>query len=479
MEIQDLSKKLVSGVLSLTFRRAILMAINFLTINILLARILPVAIIGVFDVASAILSFFTFFSDFGLGAAIIQRKEITQDDLKTTFVIQEILAIVITITVWFAAPIMAPLYQLDATGMWLIRILGFGFLLTSFKVIPAVLLERDLKFQPLVWVEVLETVVFNGMLVALVYSGMKIEAFSYATVFRSVAGLGLIYIIAPWRLRIGFSKKAARGLLSFGVPFQLNSLLALLKDRLVPLVIGKMVGPVGVGYITWSQGLAFLPLEVINIMIQVTFPAFSRIQHDRQTLKQTLEESLFFSTFFLYPMLFGLMAVFPSLVYHVVSSKWAPAFPLFYLFCLNTFWATLSTTFTNVLNAIGKIQITLKLMVMWTILTWVLSPALTYFYGFVGVAIASAVISFTSIIPIMIIKKELDVTVVKNIWKPLVASIVMAVPTYFVATFIVSNFLTLLVAIGVGGAFYMIAIYLLAATELKMYASRLKLVIGK
>lgn len=469
MEIHDLSKRMVSGFVSLTARRVILLAISFATINLLLARILPVSVIGVFNIANSILAFFTFFSDIGLAAAIIQKKEITQDDLKTTFTIQEILALLITLIVWFGAPILAPMYKLDEMGMWLIRSLGVGFFLTSLKVIPSVLLERELKFRPLVWVEILETLCFNGLLIVLVWSGRGVEAFAWATILRGLVGVGVIYIVAPWKMALGLSKNAAKSLLSFGLPFQLNSLLALLKDRLVPLVIAQMVGSVGVGYISWAQSLAFLPLEVMNIMIRVTFPAYSRLQDNEEVLKKTIEKTLFMTTFFLYPMMFGLMAIFPSLITHVVSSKWLPASPLFYLFSVTTFWATLSSPFTNVFNAIGKIHITLKLMVMWTVLTWILSPVLTIQFGFTGVAIASAIISFTSIIPMLIVRKMLKVKVIRSVWQPFIAAALMAVPTYFLAQILATNFITLLGVCLIGGCFYFGLMFLLAREKMSNF----------
>lgn len=464
---------MVSGFVSLTARRVVLLAINFAVINLFLARLLPVSVIGVFNIANSILAFFTFFSDIGLAAAIIQKKEITRDDLKTTFTIQEILALLITLAVWIAAPSLASLYNLDQSGVWLIRSLGVAFFLTSLKVVPSVLLERDLRFGPLVWVEVLETLVFNGVLIWLVYTGKSIEAFSWAALVRGVGGVGAIYLIAPWKVGIGFSRMAARSLLSFGVPFQLNSLLALLKDRLVPLVIAQMVGSVGVGYISWAQSLAFLPLEVMNIMIRVTFPAYSRLQDDKQVLKETVEKTLFFTALLLYPLLFGLGAILPSLIAYVVSPKWQPAMPLVYLFSVNAFWATLSSPFTNVFNAVGKINITLKLMVMWTILTWAISPILTIYFGFTGVAIASAIIAFTSIIPLVIAKRMIGVEVIKNIWQPLVSSVLMVFPVYLLAQTWVRDFAGLLVIVGVGGVIYFGLMFLLARQKMGVIFSRL------
>lgn len=466
MDIGDLGKQIVGGIISLTARRIVLLIINFATINLLLAKILPVSVIGVFNIANSVLAFFTFFSDIGLAAAIIQKKEVNREDLKTTFTIQEFLAIFITLLVWLSAPYFAALYGLDNSGVWLIRVLGVGFLLTSLKVVPSVLLERELRFKPLVGVEIAETVVFNGILIWLVWHGQQIEAFSWAVVARSVVGVIIIYLLAPWKIGLGISRQAARQLFSFGVPFQLNSVLALFKDRLVPLVIANMVGSTGVGYISWAQSLAFIPLEVMNIMIRVTFPAYSRLQHNPQTLRQTLEKNLFFTGVFLYPMLAGLLVLLPSLIAHVVSSKWQPALPLVYLFTINTFWATLSSPFTNVFNAVGKINITLKLMIMWTVLTWLLSPLLTFYLGFTGVALASAIISFTSIIPIVIIKRMLHVQVLKNIWQPLLGSILMALPTFGIAQILITDFLTLLITAVLGGMIYLLAMAILTKGKL-------------
>lgn len=454
MENMPLKRKIIGGFLSLTFRKAVLLAVNYLTINILLARILPVSTIGVFNIANSVLAFFTFFSDIGLAAALIQKKEITKEDIRTTFTIQEILAFIISASVWIAAPFFAKFYSLDDAGMWLIRALSVSFFLVSLKVIPSVLLERDLRFRPLVTVEILEGIVFNGILVLLTYANFGVAAFSIAALSRGVTGVAAIFLLAPWRVSVGFSKASIKTLLSFGLPFQLNSILALLKDRLVPLVIAKMVGSVGVGYITWAQALAFLPLEAMNIMIRVTFPAFSRLQEDKKHLKEALEDSLFMTGVFLYPMLFGLIAIAPSLIEHVVSSKWQPALPLIYLFSIGAFWATLSSPFTNFLNAIGKIKTTLKLMVMWTTLEWILTPFLTLYFGYLGVGVASAMISVTSIIPIFIIKKIIDVAIIKNIWQSITASVIMAVFSFFLSGLFVKDFFTLLLVILISALFY-------------------------
>lgn len=473
-DFQTITRKAIKGAFSLSFRRIILLAINVVTLNIVLAKILPVSTLGTFIIANSILAFFTFFSDIGLAGALIRKKDLRPDDLKTTFTIQEILAVLITTLVFAAAPVLADIYKIGGDGVWLIRALAFGFFLTSLKVIPSVILERDLNFGKLVWVEVAETLIFNGLLIFLTLQKFGISAFTYSAILRSIVGLSAIYLIAPWKVGFGFSKTAAKELLSFGIPFQLNSMLALLKDRLVPLVIAGIVGSAGVGFISQGQRLAFLPLEVMNIATRVAFPAFSRLQHDRIALKKALEHSIFITALFLYPMLFGILAVAPSLVEYL-GAKWEPVLPLIYLFSLTTFWATLSTSFTNFLNAIGRINITLKLMIMWTVLEWGLAPLFSLKFGFVGMGIASGLISFTSIIPIIIVKREIGVKILENTWQPLVSSMIMALLIFPLGKLFENGLPAIILEILLGSLIYFILINILAGQKVKATLKEVKL----
>jgi O-antigen/teichoic acid export membrane protein len=102
--------------------------------------------------------------------------------------------------------------------------------------------------------------------------------------------------------------------------------------------------------------------------------------------------------------------------------KWQPALLGVSLFAINYAWAAISTPLTNTLNAVGKVNKTLMLMIMWTGLTWTVTPLAIIWYGFNGVAIASAVISFSSIVTIMMTKSAIPFDFWKNIWRQLLAT---------------------------------------------------------
>jgi len=459
--VTEIKKRVLSSFISLTARQVALRAFGFVSINIILAKILPVETLGIFNIATAIITFFAFFSDIGLAASLIQKKEgVSKEDIRTTFTIQQLIALGLSLVMIIGAPYFGDFYNLNEDGVWLIRILGLSFFLTSLKVLPSVILEREIRFGPLVTVEVVETLIYNGLLIYLSFQGFGIWAFSSAALAKGIVGVILIYLIAPVKIGIGIDKKSAKELLSFGIPFQLNNILALIKDRLVPLVIARMVGPLGIGYITWSQALAYLPLDIMQVVIRITFPAFSRLQHDRTALSRAVEKSLFATAITVYPALFGLGAILPSMVTYVVSEKWQSAVPSFYLFAVSAYWAVISTTFTNTLNAIGKIKITLKLMVFWTIATWILTPILVFQMGFLGVSVAAFIISFSSIITVIILKRILTVKILDAVILPTIASAGMGILVYFLSTYFVRDWLSLGFVITLGGFVYVLIILL-------------------
>lgn len=225
-----------------------------------------------------------------------------------------------------------------------------------------------------------------------------------------------------------YTKFILKGLLGFGLKFQLNDFLARIKDQLYFLALGAFLPLKDFGYMQWSKNWSMYPynLTVQNVM-SITFPTFSRLQSHQDLLKKAIEKSIYFIALFIFPVLVG-MSVFIYPLTELVDKyeKWQPAIFSFVLFSLSVAWSAISTPLINSLNAIGKINQTLKLMVMWTILTWVLTPIFLWKFGFNGVAITAFLISFTSIFSVIMTKKFIKIEIMKNIWPQLIASFFMA-----------------------------------------------------
>ena len=467
IDIALITQRSIRGIFALTSRTFFIQIVG-LVANFLLTVLLDPAIFGVFFVVSAAIAFLSYFSDIGLAAALIQKKEaITSDDLKTTFTIQQILVVTIVLFSLLISTKVGSFYNLGKEGVFLFQALAIAFFLSSLKTIPSIILERNLHFEKLVIPEIVETLFFNLTVVVLALKGFGISSFTYAVLIRGVVGLISIYIISPWRPVIGFSKTSAKKLLSFGIPFQLNSFLALIKDDLFVAFLGKVLPIAQVGYIGFAQKWATMPLTLImDNVIKVVFPSFSRLQDQKEVLSKAIEKSIFAACFLIFPALFGLVILAPYFV-HLIPRylKWEPALMSLTFFSVNSIFSSISTPLTNALSAIGRIKTTLYLMVFWTITTWVLTPLLIVLMGFNGVAIASAIISLSVVLVVYLVRRHIEFNVFKAAGYPFLCSAVMTAVVYLLSPLIIKGFASLFFMIFVGAVVYFFSMFLFAKKE--------------
>lgn len=431
-----LKGKIVKGVFALTSRTFILQIIAFVS-NLALTILLAPAVYGIFFVVSALISFLGYFSDVGLAAALIQKKDDpTLDELRTVFTIQQLLVSALMIIGLMNSTRVGMFYNLTQEGIFLFQALLISFFLSSLKTIPSVLLERKLEFNRLVLPQILETLAFYLVAVGMAWAGWGVTSFAWAALARGIVGLFSMYIISPWRVGFAFSFATMKHLVKFGVPFQMNSLLALAKDDLMTLFLGKILSFTQLGYIGWAKKWAEVPLRLImDSVVRVTFPAYARLQHNKHILGRAIEKSIFFLSLCILPATTLLVFAISPLVYIIPKYiKWEPALISFYIFAASSVLAAYSSTLVNALNAIGRIKTTLVLMIVWTVLTWILIPILIKLIGFNGVALSILVISCTFFIPILLLKNEVKFKVLPFVYKPLIASLIMALPIVFFLT---------------------------------------------
>lgn len=463
IDVAKIKHRSVRGVAALTSRMAILQIIAFLG-TFLLTVFLEPNIFGIFYVVTAVVSFLRYFSDIGLAAALIQKPDdITEADLKTTFTIQQILVVSIIVIALSFSNLIADFFNLDKAGFWLFWALIIAFFFSSLKTIPSVILERRLDFNRLVIPEIVETITYYLAAIFLAWKGLGITSFTFAVLARGLSGLIVIYILAPWRPGLRIHPESARKLLSFGAPFQIYSFLALIKDDLMMIFLGKVLPFTQVGYIGWAKKWAEYPLRlVMDSIIKVTFPAYSRLQEHPEELKKAVEKALFFSSLIIFPALLGLALLIKPLVFLIPKYlKWEPALTSFYLFAAASILASFSSPLINAINAIGKIKTSLKLMILWTVLIWILIPILIFKIGFNGVALAQALIGLTVVLTIWVSKKYISFSFVENIWPPLLATAIMGLGLWFLLPFLSQSFFGIFTLIILGVIIYIVSLWLI------------------
>ncbi len=431
-DIEAIKTRSVTGIIAISLRNFFLQLVAAIA-NFLFGIFLLPSEYGIFFGVSALIEFFVIFSDVGLAAALIQKKDsLTRKDLSTTFTIQQILVILLVGLALVLSSSIGNFYTLSPQGVNLFRALAISLLLASLKTIPAIRLERRLKFSKLVIPEILENLCFYSIAVFLAWKGFGVTSFTWAVLTRGFVGLITMYILSPWRPSLALDSQVIKTLFSFGAPFQINSVIAFIKDKLLIAYLFKILSPSEVGFIGWAQKWSNYPLNLIMGPVnKVTFPTYSRLQQQTDLLKNAIDKALFFISLLLFPALMGLIAIAPAFIRVFPRyAQWQPALPSLILFGIASLWASVSTTLTNTLSAIGRINTNLKLMIFWTTLTWITTPLLIFRFGFTGAAAAAAGVSFTSIIPIIIIKRIIPVSISVHILPSLFIATATAILAY-------------------------------------------------
>lgn len=470
-DLQLVAKKSVSGIFALVGRTFLVQVLTVVS-NFVLTIYLAPSMFGIFFVVSTINVFLSYFQDIGLAALIIQKKEEpTVEELRTTFTIQQMLVFSIVIIAFLFTPVFAHVFHLNQAGLYVLYAYLVSFILSSLKTIPTVLLERKLDFHKLVMPQIAEGLVYSISLIIFAVLGFGVNTFTIAILLRSIVGLPIIYYIQPWDVGFAWDKKLFKQLISFGSPFQANSILGLLKDDLVNLYIASALPLTQVGYIGFGQKWAAMPLRlVMDNVIQVTFPSYARMQHNKEALRTLVEKSLYLIAFFIFPVVAAFIVFSPYIIHLIpIYKKWEPALIVLVYFSFNTLFASITVPLTNLLNAVGKANIVLKYMILWTILNWVLTIGCIKFFGYNGVGLASFLVAASVMVILPQVKKFVAFSFIGPVWKQFLASVLMGLLVLALGHFITSLIMLALIAI-VAGLVYIGFLFLISKEEfMKVY----------
>ncbi|VVA43429.1 Polysaccharide biosynthesis protein [Candidatus Roizmanbacteria bacterium] len=424
-------------------------------------------LLGIYNTVLAMMAFFNYFSSLGLAAAIIQKKEVDEKDLNTAFIIQTTLSLLVIIVGFFLTNYLFVVYKdLPRSAVYLYWSLLFSFFFLSLKTIPSVLLEKKIQIYKVVLVQLIENLVFYSIVIIMSLMNMDIFSLVVAVVARSLVGVIAIYIMNPWSPKLIFSKSSAKSLLSYGVPFQGNSFLALVKDDLMIIYLGAVIGFEKLSIVTFAKKYAEFSIRLIMDNInRVAFPVFSQFQNDKTLLKKSIEKILFYEALFIFPIIIGSVFIFDNFLKIMPGyyAKWQIALISFYFFSFSALFVSLYSPLINLFNAIGKVKLTLVIMVTLTALNWIFIPPLIKLFGFQGISIAFFIISLSFIFVFIKAKSTVDFSLKNAFGAPVISAIAMTlyliVVKLWISKVVVNNILLTSLAIVGSASVYFLVIY--------------------
>ncbi len=289
--------------------------------TLVVARLLVPEDYGVVAMAAVVLGLITFLNEFGLGAAVVALRNLTKDQIAQI----HSLASLFGVSGFLLSCAMAiPTGRFfDAPEVTTIMIaMGAGFIFLSMRSVPSALLEKELRFKFLAFLEGGQSLLATLTTVLLAWSGAGYWALVFGGLVGQIAATSVIWLRHPlpyawpsWQPlgeAIRFSSHVLISRISWYVSTNADVFIA-----------GRVLGQAIVGTYSFAGTLANVPQDKVTALLSRVMPAFySAMQHDAGAMRRyllILTEGLALITF---PLAIGMSLVAQDFVLVVLGEKW-------------------------------------------------------------------------------------------------------------------------------------------------------------
>lgn len=354
--------KVIDGV-GWKFAEKIGVQIIQLVIQIILARILLPEEFGVVGLLSIFIYILEVFISQGLSLSIIQKKDIDEIDLSSTFYINILLSIAIYGLLFISAPFISELFNNSSYIMYL-RVLGLIIVFGAFCSVQNSLLSRNLDYKKSFFRHSFNIVTQGISGIILARLGFGVWSLVLSKVIGEFVGSIILIVSVDWKPQLCFSFNRVKILFSFGSKVLLTNLFNTVFNNITSFLIGIFFEPIEVGFYQKGQQVPQTIMVAIDgSMNEVMFSALSRIQTDIGYLKSYMRKFIRTSYYFVLPLMIGLILVSEKAVLVVLTDKWYRCIPFLRIQCLICLIWPLSAII-NALNALGKSSLTLAFSII-------------------------------------------------------------------------------------------------------------------
>ena len=333
-------------------------------LQIVLARLLSPEHYGALSMMIIFTSLANVFIQSGFNTALIQNKDVTEEDYSSVFWVSLGIAGVMYGVIFFAAPAIAAFYKMPDVVAPL-RILALTLFPGALNSIQLAKVSRELDFKKVFFGNIAGICIAGilGITIALMGGGL------WALVVQNLVNILVACIVmlftVKWYPKLVCNLLRVAELFRFGWKLLVASLLDTLEMNLHSLVIGKKYDSGTLGY--YNRGMQF-PQFIINAvngaMSSVLLPAMSANQDEKAEVKAMAKKAMIMSTYIVFPMMAGLASVATPLIRLLLTEKWLPAVPYLQISCLCFALYTVHVCNLQAINAMGRSDCFLKLEIV-------------------------------------------------------------------------------------------------------------------
>lgn len=478
-----MNNKILSGIAWKLLERFGVLGTQFV-LQIVLARILSPEHYGVLSLMVIFTNLANIFVQSGLNTALIQNKDVTEEDYSSVFWVSLCISIGLYVLLFCAAPWIAEFYDMpDIVAPF--RVLALMLIPGAFNSVQLAKISREMDFKQ-VFRSNLVAIITSGVIgILLAYLGAGLWALVVQTLINVVIACIVMWFTVKWRPKLILDFRRIKVLFTFGWKLLVSSLLDTLYGDLSSLVIGKKYDSGTLGYYNRGKQFPQFVINAINSAVQsVMLPAMSAQQDNTRSVKLLMRNSMSMSAYIIFPMMTGLAAVAEPFIELLLTEKWLPCVPYMQIYCFALAFIPVHTCNLQTINAMGRSDLFLKLEIIKKsygilVLAWAVfcfdSPIIIAMTGLVTTWINWFINSFPN-------KKLIQYTYmeqIRDVVPSLVMSLLMCGCVLLVGLLDLHPIILLIVQVTVGGVVYLLLSIIIKPEPFVMVLDLVKRVLNK
>lgn len=453
MAEQSLKDKTVKGVGWSAIDNVAQYVVTFV-VSIVLARLLSPDDYGLIGIIAIFTTICTALIDGGFGDALIRKKDVTDDDYNTAFIVNLGISIFLYAVIFVGSPLIASFFGREEL-IALTRVSSLGIIIGALSLVQLKRLTKRIDFKSQTKITVIASITSGAVGILMASLGCGVWSLVAQGLVSQALRTVLLWFYNKWVPRLKFSQSSFKELFGFGWKMLLTGLLDSIWKELYQVVVGKFYSPATLGQYTRAKQFSTLFSKNLTSVIQrVTFPVLSNIQDDKVRMISAYRRIIKTTMFITAILMFSLGAVSEPLLYCLIGPKWHEAATYLPLICIAGSMYPLHAINLNMLMVQGRSDIFLYLEIIKKIIGigplcvgifWGVMPMLyvNLLYNFIGFILNSyysgKFLGYSSWMQI------------KDVAPSYAVALVVAITVYFIKYLPVSNWFILPLQIIIGG----------------------------
>ena len=237
---------------------------------------------GLFAALYVIIGGLALLQGFGIGQALIYRKDRTDEAANTSFYLSIGLGVLLAAGAWFLAPAVASFYR-EESMCGLFRAASVILVIRSLRLVPFYLFEKALDFRKKFIPGLCASTAYLVVALVLAFRGHGAWALVGAEIASISAEAVAYWLISPWRPKLSFSPALARQDLKFGWVVLGGSILIFAFRSVDRVVLSRVLGTYELGLYAFAYTIANIPAMLFTrVLNTVLLPSYSALNEDRE-----------------------------------------------------------------------------------------------------------------------------------------------------------------------------------------------------